>query len=250
MSTPDADESQIFATLLTSDDFLMAVQALACSLKSTGTARKLMVMHTDQVSKAVISRLAGDSFLQMRLVEAITNPHETSVEGWINSGFTKLRLWQQDDFDKIVYIDADCVVLESVDELFEHACPAFAPDVFPPDRFNAGVIVLQPSAEVFKLMMEKMYELNSHDGGDTGFLNSFYPDWFSMPAEHRLHFRYNALRTMYWFTHKNPGYWDSVKPIKILHLCSSPKPWDSGAKRGDLEQIWWEHYLKSQMSGF
>ncbi len=35
--------------------------------------------------------------------------------------------------------------------------------------------------------------------GDTGFLNSFFPDWFSWPAEQRLPFRYNALRTMYWW---------------------------------------------------
>merc|ERR1712136_655404 len=52
-----------------------------------------------------------------------------------------------------------------------------------------------------------------------GFLNSFFADWFEMPASHRLPFRYNALRTMYWFTHSNPGYWDAVKPIKILHFC-------------------------------
>lgn len=35
--------------------------------------------------------------------------------------------------------------------------------------------------------------------GDTGFLNSFFPDWYSWPAEQRLPFRYNALRTMYWW---------------------------------------------------
>merc|ERR1719198_172553 len=82
-----------------------------------------------------------------------------------------------------------------------------------------------------------MSELPSHDGGDTGFLNSFFADWYQWPAEQRLPFRYNALRTMYWFTHANPGYWESVKPIKVLHFCSSPKPWDPEAKRGDLEQI-------------
>ena len=41
--------------------------------------------------------------------------------------------------------------------------------------------------------------INLHFPGDTGFLNSFFPDWYSWPAEQRLPFRYNALRTMYWW---------------------------------------------------
>merc|ERR1712129_114666 len=190
-----------------------------------------------QVSEGVVKRLSADASLTMRLVEPIVNPHKTDVPGWVNSGFTKLRLWEQVDFEKIVYID----------ELFDRPSPAFCPDVFPPDRFNAGVIVLEPSQHVFEAMMGQMSVLPSHDGGDTGFLNAFFPDWYRWPAEQRLPFRYNALRTMYWFTHKNPGYWDAIKPIKVLHFCSSPKPWDPEAKKGDLERVWWQHYLRSQM---
>eukprot|EP00928_Gymnodinium_smaydae_P044265 TRINITY_DN29535_c0_g1_i1.p1 TRINITY_DN29535_c0_g1~~TRINITY_DN29535_c0_g1_i1.p1 ORF type:complete len:298 (+),score=58.30 TRINITY_DN29535_c0_g1_i1:52-894(+) len=236
-----------FVSLLTSDDFLMAIQALVASLKATGTSAPLLLLHTTQVSRGVLARLRGDPRVELREVEAIANPHKTDVPGWINSGFTKLRVWEQDDFEKLVYIDADCVVLESVDELFERPCPAFCPDVFPPDRFNAGVMVLEPSRAVFADMLREMQRLPSHDGGDTGFLNAFYPNWYTWPAEQRLPFRYNALRTMYWFTHANPGYWDAVKPIKILHFCSSPKPWDPDAKKGDLEQLWWQHYLRSQI---
>eukprot|EP00929_Paragymnodinium_shiwhaense_P038165 TRINITY_DN20218_c0_g2_i1.p1 TRINITY_DN20218_c0_g2~~TRINITY_DN20218_c0_g2_i1.p1 ORF type:complete len:293 (-),score=58.98 TRINITY_DN20218_c0_g2_i1:92-901(-) len=237
----------VYATLLTSDDFLMPVQALAASLRATGTDKKLLVLHTDQVSKGVVGRLTGAQ-LEPRLVEAIPNPHKTNVAGWVNSGFTKLRLWEQDDFEKIVYVDADCIVMETVEELFDRPSPSFAPDVFPPDKFNAGVIVLQPCRDVFAEMLQRIPTASSHDGGDTGFLNSFYPSWYEMPAAHRLPFRYNALRTMYWFTHANPGYWEAVKPIKVLHFCSSPKPWDPEAKKGDLEQLWWTYYLRSQMA--
>ncbi|CAE7732850.1 IPUT1 [Symbiodinium sp. CCMP2592] len=251
-----AAKSSTFATLLTSDDFLMAVQALAASLRaSTLQPLPLLVLHTSQVSNGVQSRLATDPSVQLRLVDAIPNPHKTDVSGWANSGFTKLRLWEQVDFAKIVYVDADCIILENIDELFARSCPAFCPDVFPPDKFNAGVIVLEPNLSVFQDMMDKMLVLPSHDGGDTGFLNAFFPDWYLWPPEQRLPFRYNALRTMYWFTHANPGYWESVQPVKalsasicwVLHFCSSPKPWDKEAKKGDLEALWWQYYLKSQM---
>lgn len=208
----------------------------------------MLLLHTNAVSKHVLARLGQDPILTLRRVEPIASPYSTDVAAWENSALTKLRLWEQTDFDQVVYIDADCLVLEPVDELFDRPAPAFCPDVFPPDRFNAGVIVLRPCQDVFAAMMAQVGVLPSHDGGDTGFLNSFFPDWFTWSFEHRLPFRYNALRTMYWFTHTNPGYWDAVKPVKILHFCSSPKPWDATAKKGDLEQLWWEHYLRSQVT--
>lgn len=45
---------------------------------------------------------------------------------------------------------------------------AAAPDVFPPDRFNAGVFVAKPSTKVLDDMLSKVSELPSYDGGDTG----------------------------------------------------------------------------------
>ena len=54
-------------------------------------------------------------------------------------------------------------------QLFDRDCDfAAAPDVFPPDMFNAGVLVLRPDAHVFEDMVAKASVLPSHDGGDTG----------------------------------------------------------------------------------
>ncbi|CAE8604628.1 unnamed protein product, partial [Polarella glacialis] len=196
-----------YASLITSDDFLMPVQALVASLRATGTQLPVLLLHTDQVSTGVLARLQVLPGLELRRVEVIPTPHKTDVPGWVNSGFTKLQLWAQSDFAKLVYVDADCLVLEDIDELFHRPSPAFSPDVFPPDKFNAGVIVLEPRLDTFAEMMRQVPLLPSHDGGDTGFLNSFFPEWYTWPAEQRLPFRYNALRTMYWFTRANPGYW-------------------------------------------
>ena len=63
----------------------------------------------------------------------------------------------------------------------------------------------------------------------SGYLNAFFPDWFVSSSSRRLPYRYNAQRTLHWMTHdKQPGYWDAVKPIKIVHYSSSPKPWEEG----------------------
>ncbi len=60
---------------------------------------------------------------------------------------------------------------------------------------------------------------------------------------------YNAQRTMHWLTYPTaPGYWnDAVKQKKIIHYSSKPKPWDSEAKKGELEILWWSHYIEMIM---
>ena len=152
-------------------------------------------------------------------------------------------------FKKIVYIDADCLVLENIDHLFFlNTNFAAAPDIFPPDKFNAGVMVIIPNNELFNKMIESIGILPSHDNGDTGFLNSFFYNWYRLNSESRLSFNYNAQRTMYHYTFNNKGYWDSLKPIKIIHYCSSPKPWEVAMSNnnkgiGDLELLWWKKYI-------
>ena len=52
---------------------------------------------------------------------------------------------------------------------------AAAPDIFPPDNFNAGVLIIRPDMKVFRQMLSKIEEIETYDGGDTGFLNHFFP---------------------------------------------------------------------------
>ena len=70
----------------------------------------------------------------------------------------------------------------------------------------------------------------------------------------------NAQRTLHWLTYsKRPGYWDVVaNPSKfgiaddgivILHLSSTPKPWDDTSRKGDLELIWWESFVEASLVG-
>lgn len=239
-----------YATMITSDSFMPGLQCMVYSLQKTGTKIPICVLVTSQVSKITQAKIKTLGIKPV-LVEAIANPNlEVHVPGWVNSGYTKLHIWNLIDFDKVVYVDADTIVLESVDELFERPTPAAAPDTFPPDKFNAGVMVIRPSKARFDDMMTKIGILPSYDTGDTGFLNSYFSDWYTMPAGHRLPFGYNALRTMFWLTAPTTkGYWNAVKPLKIIHYCSSPKPWDDPKKKGELEMQWWAMFVESKLGG-
>lgn len=112
-------------------------------------------------------------------------------------------------------------------------------------------MVIEPNILIYEELMNLIGILPSHDGGDTGFLNSYFSSWYIGSSESRLSFTYNAQRTLYWFTYKKqPGYWNSIKPLKIVHYSSSPKPWEvspnnsgSGSNLGELEFLWWRTYM-------
>ncbi len=201
------------------------------------------------------------------------NEKSRHVHSWDHDcGWTKLRLFELESYDTVLYIDADCLVLKDVGQLLHiDETPislynystrrvgllAAAPDVFHSDRFNAGVMVLRPSKTVFQQMMSRLpnsspkvsdsTELStSYDGDDTGFLNAFYPGWYTeMPSYSRLSFAYN----------KQPKYWDdAIEDLRIIHFSSSPKPWerninkspDEMKERNKLESMWHDAYERSQ----
>ena len=87
-----------------------------------------------------------------------------------NCGWTKLRIFELEGYGTILYIDADCLVAKDVGHLLridetkssdgddfggngetpprsERATGllADAPDIFPPDKFNASVMVRPPN---------------------------------------------------------------------------------------------------------
>ena len=54
-----------------------------------------------------------------------------------------MHIWSLTDYEKVFYIDADCLIKASPEDVFEREVDfAAAPDVFPPDRFNAGVMLI------------------------------------------------------------------------------------------------------------
>ena len=131
--------------------------------------------------------------------------------------FSKLAAFSLTFLERAVYLDADTIVLKPIDELFEGDGFAAAPDFgFTLNRedFNSGVFSFSPSATVFRELMRQNGVLTSNDGGDQGFLNSFFPDAGQLGRE------YNTLWRMF---EANPGLTD-FSAVKVLHFVG-PKPW-------------------------
>ena len=158
------------------------------------------------------------------------------------SAFTKIELWRQTQYSKIVYLDADIVALRAPDELLT-LDKAFAavPDIGWPDCFNTGVMVLTPNLQDYYSLLALAQRGISFDGADQGLLNMHFRDW------DRLSFTYNCTPSgNYQYL---PAYRHFQSTISMVHYIGQQKPWNMdrqglpyGGPYRELLGKWWEVY--------
>ena len=192
-------------------------------------------MVAPAVTPATRQRLKGAGATRVVEVEKIENPRDAS-----DVRSTKLRVWGLEEYGKIVYLDADCLVVGSADPLFatcRDVAFAAAPALYPPDTFDGGVLVLTPSSNTLEAMLKLAPKTPSNDVG--GFLNEFFDDWFEKDvAGQRLPFRYN------WRPRPGERDLNAVWPddAVVVQYAGDRKPWtktEGSAPRTALERAWW-----------
>jgi hypothetical protein len=161
----------------------------------------------------------------------------------LHSAFTKINLWKQTQFRKIVYIDADVVAYRAPDELFDlpHAFSA-APDIGWPDLFNTGVMVLTPNIGDYHALMALAERGISFDGADQGLLNIYFQNSFN-----RLSFTYNVTPSAHY--QYVPAYKHFQSSINMVHFIGANKPWLEGRDKStgsspydEMMGRWWAVY--------
>jgi glycogenin glucosyltransferase len=231
-------------TLCNGDGYVPGVTALGKSLDRTGARHPKVVLVTPDVPGACRAQLSELGW-QVREVKPIENPRPGSDQLFARYAysFNKLQAWSLCDFDKLVVLDADTIALQNVDELFQRPAFAAAPDFLLPDRFNSGVMVVEPSEQTFAQMFDALFTLGSYDGGDQGFLNTFYPDWYALPAEHRLPAGYNMHQFIYQFLRSHPSLHEHIeREAKIIHYTVQ-KPWLARTTLAGGSEAWWDVYF-------
>ena len=225
------------------DAYGPGVEALGSSLCAAGVQEPRVVMATPDVSQPLRQRLAAEGWL-VRDIDPVVNPNPEASRLFPRFGetFSKLRAWELTEFDKVIFLDADTIALRTLDRFFERPSFAAAPDFFFADRFNSGMMVLDPSIEVFRAMMEKLGTAESYDGGDQGFLNDYYPDWYAMPVANRLPAGCNMHHFVFQFLHAHPILSRRLlDEVYVVHYTLQ-KPW-LGANLSGGSDIWWHSFF-------
>lgn len=161
----------------------------------------------------------------------------------LHSAFTKINLWKQTQFRRIVYIDADVVAYRAPDELFDLDHPfSAAPDIGWPDLFNTGVMALSPNLGDYYALVAMAERGISFDGADQGLLNMHFKNNYN-----RLSFTYNVTPSGHY--QYVPAYRHFQSSINMVHFIGSDKPWalgreasSGGSPYDEMLGRWWAVY--------
>ncbi|KAH7463993.1 hypothetical protein FOMA001_g17969 [Fusarium oxysporum f. sp. matthiolae] len=241
-----------YFTLLTNDEYVIAALVLAQSLKNTKTTIPLCVLIVEseitERSKTELHR-AFDQVIPVEKISGIGNDNLKAIgRPDLHDTLTKLQLWSQTQFDRILFLDADTLVLSNLEHLFDLPSSvelAAAPDLGFSDCFNSGVMLLKPSSSTFSELRQFASKTASFDGGDQGLLNIFFgdgsrhhPSMSYKDAQHvlgqngvahernwyRLSCTYNlAMHQVYRLY--IPATLRYANEHKVLHFIGKLKPW-------------------------
>ena len=236
-----------YVTLVTNDDYALGALALARSLRRIKTAMPIVVMSTrddlalDELAKEgceirVVDRLPfSDSFVKRHQREAqhhvapFTKGSKPLFHDPLDN-FCKLRLWEYTEFKRLVFLDADTIVVRDIDKLFHYPEFSAAPNLYETladmHRLNSGVFVAEPSHATFANMLCKIDQPGQFwRRTDQTFLESYFSDWHGLP------YVFNALQYLY-FNLPELWRWSSIRVVHYQY----EKPWEAAHAKSKLLQ--------------
>ncbi|WP_323176044.1 glycosyltransferase family 8 protein [Pantoea ananatis] len=268
-----------WVTLLTQPDYLVGVKALRRSLTQSQTRWPLVVMATAAIDEQDCAILEEEGCI-IQHVEGLY-PHSDLNPQYASERFgevwTKLRAWQLTDYQRVVFLDADMLVLQNMDELFSldlgghalaacHACRCNQnqieayPDSWQPEfchytwqereesppahvdyYLNGGFLVLEPDNAVFEKLEARIAaieDLSQYAFSEQDLLNeAFEGQWLP------LSYVYNALKTLR-FQHDKLWECDEVKNLHYI----LDKPWQRDLSQPvsqrdryyAMDKLWWD----------
>ena len=156
-----------------------------------------------------------------------------ATNNWYKA-FGKLAIWNLAQFDKIVYIDVDTLIVGNCDDLFKYpdlsAVPVinFTDNIVKDTYFNSGVMVIKPDKETYlNLIRTAQYNTDSHVFNDEFLLMAYFKDW-EQRKNNKLPLQYNVITYDYFNYVQYLA--NGSNDMKILHF-SGTKPWDQDFHR-------------------
>ena len=230
-----------YVTLLSSATYLPGVIALARSLRETGTKIFFECVCSKNINAEVIDTLHYHKIkthqLEYSVVDNLPISNSPEYSHW-NYTFDKLFLWDMKEYDKIVFLDSDMLILSNIDYLFEYpdfsACRAgfFLNSTW--TRLNSGLMVIVPNTETYEGLKKQLsntilkYTKEGKNVGDQDVINDFMPDWpnhseLHLPEGLNMFFKYLSLAKETGFSF---GATEKEKRISVVHFIGAVKPWN------------------------
>ena len=222
-------EQKAYITYLCNDNFIPGAIALVKSGKYFETQEPFVCMITEDVSKEGRKALLEAGYSDLPVVDKII----PTGNSWMM--YTKLNLWNLTQYEKLAFLDADCLIVSPELNMLDMPAVSAVKDIGY-GGISAGVLVLEPNEEIYKDMLS---EINSTEYDNTYSDQSFL-DWYLKKNEmwNEIPIHYNALQKRIQLTHE----------LKVYHY-NGQKPWITDQsnschwQQGDnREYLAWMHF--------
>jgi glycogenin glucosyltransferase len=236
-----------YCTAIFTDDYLLGALAMHKSLVATEPGYDLLAVLTKNVSPASRRALDRSGIKTLTLDREFTIPTEaratnttSGVPHW-NNTLSKLLIFDLTQYEKIVFLDADMMVMQNLDHLFQlpHMSALVADKLCHEHwvQLNAGLMVIEPKVGLADSIFFHLSALQKTGEcfGMEPLLHAHYPNWPERTALH-LDQKYNVFfGSVESYVNKH-GYnlnWKSPddKTIAVLHFWGSQKLWNLSARR-------------------
>jgi len=234
MALPPAKRKarEAYATLLTTSDevYLAGAITLGTSIRAFDTLRELLALVTPAVPVSWHDELraAGFEVVSVDEVEEFwwgkgherCRSYDPDQDARWGHESTKLRLWELEQYDALLYIDADGLLLGPADGVFGLHGFAAERGLSGP-WFNAGVMLIRPSQQTFAGLIARGVSTpptifnNVVDCTEQGLLNAYFDGS-------------DASRAVQLFdvVHPHDPGGAAVKTVVHWITLQCPKPWD------------------------
>jgi hypothetical protein len=156
------------------DEYVLGIRVMMHSVRQHSPGFPFLVLVSPEVRASSRGLFQRDG-ATVREVRSIANPFAHRVKPHFLNALNKLHLWNQTDFDRLIYLDADNIATGDLRPLFRcgHFCAVF----MNPINFHTGLLVVRPDLEVFRDMLQRLGSgaAESYDGADQGFLTDYFP---------------------------------------------------------------------------
>lgn len=222
-------------TIVVDENFASAALVLGHSIRTFSCQKNMIALISETVSEGTRKALQSVGW-ETRLVEEMDcNWLDAKLGGDRNSGLlgkplgyrirgthTRFHAWNYTQYSKIIYADADYMLMTNIDRLFDipddfAAAPSSRPGVVNP-AFNAGFLVFRPDATYYQEIMNLWVDTTRKDTcpDDQVLLWHYYADsgnWKALP------FSFNVRNLIY-------------RPLNSYHFAGAqnyhpPKPWSA-----------------------
>lgn len=265
-----------YITLLSTDNYLYGCIGLMYSWKNTNSHYPFYCIVTSNITEQTKEVLRKIGYILIEEPIYIPQSYYTTLQkiengelqlplgystsdlmrnGW-QYGWSKFHIFKYDQFDKLLYIDADSFVLQNMDFLFEkpewsgvYEWGSYERNYY---RFLSAFLLIKPSKELYNSLIQFAEDnpIIIHPGSqqpqlsnDYDLLNLYYSDWTN---HSELHLPPYVYVDSYFLSRSQFKYWfNNANKITAIHL-SDKKPWLEGRgfqPRSDEFGLWKELYL-------